>query len=112
MEYTADSSNKYVVNTRSYDRSDRLSGEEVFCLEPERSSDPLEDYFRSALGFMMGGISSELDPGRQPLVMDLELNEWKDAPLFWWRIATCDVCSAKPPNSDGCPAAYQQEHPL
>lgn len=58
-KYTADSSKKYLVNTRNYDRIGRLSGEEVFCLEPDRGSDPLEDYFHSVLGGM-GGIFSEL----------------------------------------------------
>lgn len=79
-EYAADSSKKYLVNTRSYDRSGRLSGEEIFCLEPNRGSDPLEDYFHSRLSFSMGGLSSEQDPGRQPLAVDLELNEWMSLP--------------------------------
>jgi hypothetical protein len=80
IEYVADSNNKYVVNNRNYDRSGRLSGEEIFCLEPERGTDPLDDYFHSILGYMGGGLSSEQDPARHPLTMDLELNEWKSVP--------------------------------
>jgi hypothetical protein len=53
-EYAADSNKKYVVNNRNYDRSVRLSGEEIFCLEPERGTDPLDDYFHSILGYMGG----------------------------------------------------------
>jgi hypothetical protein len=51
-----------VVNNRNYDRSGRLSGEEIFCLAPERGTDPLDDYFHSILGYMMGGLSSDQDP--------------------------------------------------
>ena len=54
-EYAADSNKKYVVNNRNYDRSGRLSGEEIFCLEPERGTDPLDDYSHSILGYM-GGV--------------------------------------------------------
>jgi hypothetical protein len=77
LEYAADSSNKYVVNNRNYDRSGRLSGEEIFCLEPERGTDPLDDYFHSIVGYIGGGLYSEQDPGRHPLTMNLELNEWR-----------------------------------
>jgi hypothetical protein len=86
-EYAADSNKKYVVNNRNYDRSGRLSGEEIFCLEPERGTDPLDDYFHSILGYMGGGgLSSEQDPARHPLTMDLELNEWKSLPPGSYRL--------------------------
>lgn len=85
-EYMADSNNKYVVNNRNYDRSGRLSGEDIFCLVPERGTDPLNDYFHSILGYMGGGLSSEQDPARHPLTMDLELNEWKSLPPGSYRL--------------------------
>ncbi len=85
-EYLADSSDKYVVNNRNYDRSGRLSGAEVFCIEPERGSDPLDDYFHFIGASMMGGIFSEQDPARHPLAMDLELNEWKSLPPGSYRL--------------------------
>jgi hypothetical protein len=84
-EYAADTNKKYVVNNRSYDRSGRLSGE-IFCLEPDRGTDPLDDYFHSILGYMGGGLSSEQDPARHPLTMDLELNEWKSLPPGLYRL--------------------------
>jgi hypothetical protein len=76
-EYSAASSDKYIVDNASYDRSGRLSGAEIFCIEPDRGIDPLNDYFHSMRAIMGGGISSEQDPGRHPLAMDLELNEWE-----------------------------------
>ena len=86
VEYTADTRGKYLVNNRSYDRSGRLSGDEIYCLEPERGTDPLEDYFHSQRGFMGGGLYSEQDPARQPLTMNLELNEWKSLPPGSYRL--------------------------
>ena len=75
-----------MVNNRTYDRSGRLSGEEIFCLEPERGTDPLDDYFHSILGYIGGSLSSEQDPARHPLTMDLELNEWKSLPPGSYRL--------------------------
>jgi hypothetical protein len=85
-EYRANSSNKYLVNNRSYDRSGRLSGEEVFCLEPGNGRDPLDDYFNSASGFMGGGLFSEEDPGGKPFIVNLELNEWESLPPGSYRL--------------------------
>lgn len=85
-EYSADTSDMYLVNNRSYDRSGRLMGAEVFCVSPERGSDPLDDYFRSISGFIGGGLFSEQDPARQPLIMNLELNEWKSLPPGSYRL--------------------------
>lgn len=86
-EYTADSSGKYIVNNRNYDRSGRLSGEEIFCVEPDHGSDPLDDYFHSFQGFMGGGLFSEQDPARQPLTVNLELNEWMSLPPGSYRLS-------------------------
>ena len=85
-EYSAGSGDKYVVNNRNYDRRGRLSGAEIFCIEPDRGTDPLEDYFYSIGAAMGGGLSSEQDPARQPLTMDLELNEWKSLPPGSYRL--------------------------
>lgn len=86
VEYSADSTNKYVASTANYDRSGRLSGTEIFCIEPERGTDPLDDYFHSLPGIMGGGLSSEQDPAHRPLTMDLELNEWKSLPPGSYRL--------------------------
>ncbi len=85
-EYSAVSSDKYVLNNRNYDRSGRLSGAENFCIEPERGTDPLDDYFHSLQAIMGGGLFSEQDPARHPLTMDLELNEWKSLPSGSYRL--------------------------
>jgi len=75
------------VGNENYDRSGRLSGAEIFCIEPERGTDPLDDYFHSLRAIMGGGLSSDQDPARQPLTMDLELNEWKSLPPGSYRLA-------------------------
>jgi hypothetical protein len=85
-EYWAVSSDKYIVGNQNYDRSGRLSGAEIFCIEPERGTDPLDDYFRSLRTIVGGGLSSDQDPARQPLTMDLELNEWKSLPPGSYRL--------------------------
>jgi hypothetical protein len=79
-EYSAASSDKYIMGNESYDRSSGLSGEEIFCIAPDRGTDPLDDYFKSFQVFLEGGIFSEQDPARQQLTIDLELNEWKSMP--------------------------------
>lgn len=79
-EYSADTSDKYLLNNRNYDRSGRVSGEDVFCIEPDRGSDPLDDYYHSFQGFIGGGIFSEEDPALDPLIVNIELNEWKSLP--------------------------------
>jgi hypothetical protein len=86
VDYTADTSGKYLVNNRNYDRSGRLSDEEIFCLDPERGADPLDEYFHSQQAIMGGGAFSEQDPARQPLTMDLELNEWLSLPPGSYRL--------------------------
>jgi hypothetical protein len=86
-EYSAAAQKRYTVNNRSYDRSGRLNGEEVFCIDPDTSTDPLFSYFNSARGFMMGGIFSAEDPGREPLVVNLELNEWHSLPPGSYRLS-------------------------
>lgn len=85
-EYTADNRDQYVVNNVGYDRSGRLSGAEIFCLEPERGSDPLDAYFHSLQAIMGGGLSSFQDPARQVLTVHLELNEWKSLPPGSYRL--------------------------
>ncbi len=85
-EYSAVSSYKYVVNNRNYDRSGRLSGTEIFCIEPDRGTDPLDDYFHSMQAVMGGGIFSEQDPAQHPLTMELELNEWESLPSGSYRL--------------------------
>jgi hypothetical protein len=79
-EYKADAKKKYVLDNRNYDRSGRLDGIEVFCIDPDRGSDPLRDYFNGVFAFVGGGLSSELDPGEKPYVVELELNEWLSLP--------------------------------
>jgi len=78
--YTANTSKKYLLNNRSYDRSGRLSGMEEFCLTPVSSVDPLEDYYSNPWGFFGGGLFSEQDPADAPYSVELQINEWLSLP--------------------------------
>ena len=79
-EYTANTSKKYLLNNRGYDRSGRLSGMEEFCLTPVIDVDPLEDYYSNPWGFFGGGLFSEQDPADQPFSVELQINEWLSLP--------------------------------
>ena len=65
-------SSRYWLNTASYDRSGRL-GIDTYCVEPE-GIDPLGDYFR--MGFIGGGLFSNLHLIEKPFTHEAELNEW------------------------------------
>src|ERR1700758_561862 len=50
-EYSSSAAKKYYLDTRNYDRSGRLDGMEVLCIDPDSGQDPLSDYFNGAMGF-------------------------------------------------------------
>ena len=62
VEYSSSASKKYYLNTRNYDRSGRLDGMEVFCIDPDTGHDPLSDYFNGAMGFFGGGLGGGAGP--------------------------------------------------
>jgi hypothetical protein len=74
-EYSSPSEKKYYLNTRGYDRSGRLDGMEVFCIDPDTGEDPLSDYFNGEMGFIGGGLRGEQDLSRKLYPINLELNE-------------------------------------
>ena len=76
-EYSSTSEKKYYLSTRNYDRSGRLDGLEVFCIDPDKATDPLSDYFNGVMCFIGGGLSGEQDLSDKPYFVNLELNEWK-----------------------------------
>jgi hypothetical protein len=84
--YSSSYEKKYLANTREYDRGGRLSGMEVFCIDPAAGSDPLADYFNGMMGFMGGGLSSEKVLSSDPYVVNLELNEWHSLPPGSYRL--------------------------
>jgi hypothetical protein len=87
IRYTSPSREKYLLDNRSYDRSGRLDGVDLLCLEPNGGTDPLDDYFHSYGGFIGGGLSSEEQIGISPLTTGLELNEWKSLPPGKYRLS-------------------------
>jgi hypothetical protein len=80
--YATETAGKYLLNNRNYDRSGRLDGMEIFCIEPDKGRDPLADYYTSAAGFLGGGLFSEqqLSRGSYANAIELELNEWQSLP--------------------------------
>jgi hypothetical protein len=86
-EYSSASDKKYYLDTRGYDRSGRLNGMEVFCIDPSAGDDPLSDYFNGAMGFIGGGLGGEQDLGSKPYPINLELNEWKSLPPGSYRLS-------------------------
>jgi hypothetical protein len=79
VRYTTKTKGKFLLNNRGYDRSGRLDGMEVFCVEPEGGKDPLADYFNAYRAFMGGGLFSNQDLSRSPAIK-IELNEWRSLP--------------------------------
>ena len=76
LSFTSTSANKYQFDNASYDRSGRLNAE-TFAVEPATGwDDPLDLYFRSFQGFIMGGLRGINPLSTQPTIIHLELNEW------------------------------------
>src|SRR5215469_4093122 len=108
-EYSSSPTNKCYLNTRNCDRSGRLDGIEVFCIDPDAERDPLSDYFSGAMGFLCGGLGGEQDIGDKPYVVELELNEWKSLRpgSYQLSIVSYRVSAA----SDGNPYGAESSHP-
>lgn len=87
VRYEARVRGKYLLNNRSYDRSGRLDGMEIFCIDPAVGIDPLRDYFNSAEAFIGGGLSSEEGLGPAPHDIDIDLNEWQTLPPGDYRVS-------------------------
>lgn len=85
-EYSSGSEKKYYLSTRGYDRSGRLDGMEVFCVDSGTGDDPLSDYFNGAMAFIGGGLGGEQDLSSKPYFINLELNEWKTLPPGSYRL--------------------------
>ena len=109
-EYSSSATKKYYLNTRNYDRSGRLDGMEVFCIDPDSGRDPLSDYFNGSMGFFGGGLGGEQDISEKPYVIDLELNEWKSLPPGLYRLSIVSYRLSAP--SDGNPYDEKAAHPV
>src|SRR5260370_20755376 len=109
-EYSSSSAKKYYLSTRNYDRSGRLDGMEIFCIEPDAGHDPLSDYFNGAMGFIGGGLGSEQDLSDKSYPVDLELNEWKSLPPGTYRLSIVSYRVSAP--TDGNPYSEASHSPL
>lgn len=108
-EYTSSLAKKYYLDTRNYDRSGRLDGMEVFCIDPDSSQDPLSDYFNGAMGFLGGGLGGEQDLSEKPYAVNLELNEWKSLAPGSYRLSIISHRVSVP--TDGSPYGPNGSHP-
>ena len=86
-EYAASGPQRYVLDNRNYDRSGRLDGYEIWCIEPHSGTDPLEDYYHSQFAFDGGGLFNEDDLNEKPFAIDHELNEWESLPPGSYRLS-------------------------
>ena len=102
-EYTASAEKKYFANTANYDRSGRLNGMEVFCLDPSTGADPLDDYFNGGMCFMGGGLFGEKDLSAEPYSVRLELNEWRRLPPGSYHLRIVSNRITAPTESDANP---------
>ena len=102
--YSSTSEKKYYANTRNYDRSGRLQGAEIFCIDPAAGTDPLADYFNGGMACMMGGLSGEKQLGPDPYIVNLELNEWKSLPPGSYRLSIVGHRVTVP--AEGSPSAF------
>lgn len=113
-EYSADSKKRYYLDTRGYDRSGRLTGMEVFCIDPAKGADPLADYFNGIMCFIGGGLGSQHELSREPYVMKLELNEWKSLSPGSYRLRVVShrvtVPTETSPNGAGTPSIPLQSN--
>jgi hypothetical protein len=76
LAFTSSSVNTYQLDTATYDRSGRL-GEDQFVVDPSNGSDdPLQLYFHSYKGFMMGGLRGYKSLSTTPASVHADLNEW------------------------------------
>lgn len=77
LEFDSGIPARFVVSGATYDRSGRLTIDEFRISPPDGVSDPLLDFYAAQPGgFIGGGLSSTHALGDQPVVVQLELNQW------------------------------------
>ncbi|HWC98721.1 MAG TPA: hypothetical protein VG456_18305 [Candidatus Sulfopaludibacter sp.] len=76
LAFSSSSTDKYKLDSATYDRSGRLRSEE-YVLDRDDAPDPLADYFGSGvIGGMAGGIRGMPVLGPEPVDVELSLNDW------------------------------------
>ncbi len=106
IRYSSGQKSKYLFNNRNYDRSGRLSGLDLICLQPDPGTDPLDDYFHSYGGFIGGGLFTKQQFTAKPLSMDLELNESRSSPPGEYRLKI--LSKRLPVGDEGNPKTWNQ----
>ena len=74
LSFTSAGDKRYRAMSGTRDRSGRLNID-TYCLEPE-ARDPLADYFSTTFS-MGGGAWGQQELGGKPVIVTLELNEWR-----------------------------------
>lgn len=76
LTFWSDSPAKYKLDAGTDDRSGRLASEQ-FILDRDDVADPYRDYFASGVMYsMMGGLRSFPVLAKEPVTIELNLNEW------------------------------------
>ncbi|MCI0349273.1 MAG: hypothetical protein L0Z53_07605 [Acidobacteriales bacterium] len=96
----------YRLNTANYDRSGRLHLDEFLLYPREGVADPMEDYFRSLMGFLGGGLHGIATLSGEPRVVTLELNDrfrFDRTGTYRLRVVTPRVSLLPPPEVEQWP---------
>lgn len=75
LEFDSPVSKRFVVDGATYDRSGRLTIDELVVEPDEAVTDPLLDYFAQG-GSSLGGVRQNGVLGEKPFTVKLDLNEW------------------------------------
>lgn len=76
LEFESSVPKRFVVDGATYDRSGRLTVDELHIEPLDSVIDPMLDYFAANSGYIGGGIRSKGVLGESPFTVRLELNEW------------------------------------
>ena len=76
LEFNSSVSKRFVVDGATYDRSGRLTIDELRIEPADAVTDPMLDYFASSAGSIGGGLRSMGVLGEKPYTVKLDLNDW------------------------------------
>lgn len=76
LAFSSATPKRFTVDGATYDRSGRLTIDELAIDRIDDVSDPMLDYFGSIGGYVGGGIRGIGALGEKPVTVRLELNEW------------------------------------
>jgi hypothetical protein len=109
LAFSSPATETYVMGTRRYDRSGRLTIERYEAAPPGR--DPMREFFSASSGFLGGGLSSgPLMLGPEPQTLRFDLNDFLvfDEPgRYQLRITSQRIARAQPGSPQGEPLTLE-----